>query len=332
MSQERLKVMIRKKLLTACLLLPAIFAPASEQSEKPLILIGAKNNTPASYRIYRENGADLNIKPQGAMLSARAELKAADPAKRVEARLSVHREIVAQAENSAIAEKLDIAGIDFEFDAPEESVGKKVLLLLNFGNNTLLDRHIVLEAGRHRYRFEPKLAAKPFNWNSLRNILIYFRSNTARNVDIGEIRLWVKPAAPGRKLQLTAMTDSCEILPAGRVFDTFYKRPELQQQTSDIQKIKVSFDKKNLYIHSKAKFNGKPLANEKRHDDRVYQDDSLEIFFSSALDNSTYDHFCINSLGTVRDERHGFDPVAVMVRNQLEHNFKFSKNVFIIVK
>ncbi|MBE6402903.1 MAG: hypothetical protein E7039_04180 [Lentisphaerae bacterium] len=316
-----------KPLLLTAIFLSLIHCHASDNGEKPLVLIGAKNNTPQSYRIYKENGAVLTIKSQNGMLSAHAELKAADPAKRVEARLSVKRELIAQLVNSAIAGKQDICGIDFEFDAPAESAGKKVLVLLNLGNNTLLDRHIVLESGRHRYRFTPKLAAKPFNWNSLKNVLIYFRENTARSFSTGEIRLFAKPAAPGRKLQLTAMPQTVEILPGGTVFDTFYKRPELRQETGNIQKIKVSFDRKNLYIHSQAKFSKKPLANEKRHDDRVYQDDSLEIFFSSLLDNSTYDHFCINALGTVRDERHGFDPVAVMVRNQLEHDFKFSKKI-----
>ena len=317
---------MKKSILSWLLLLSWLLA-GGEATEKNHTLIGAANNTPASYRIYTENGAQLTLQPRSGILQCQARLTPQDPQKRVEARLSVRRELISQCVRKILDSRREVCGIEFEFLIPEAGAGKKVLVVLNFGNRVILDRTFVLEKGWHRYRFTPKLAAKPFNWNNLKNVLIYFRNDSTPELQVGEIRLFSKTAAPGRRLTLQNMPEVVEILPAGREFDVFYKRPELKQVKSNVQKITVAFNKEELFIHSVGRFKNPPLANEKRKDDRVYQDDALEVFFGSALDNRSYDHFCINAKGTVRDERYGFDPNAVMVRNQLEHDFKFRKAI-----
>ncbi len=317
---------MKRCVFTFFLLLNVVLS-ADSVAESTVKLIDSLNNTQKSYRVYTENGAQLILKPQTDLLQAQASLIAEKTGKRVEARLSVKRELIAETVKSVLDSGKEVCGIDFEFSVPDGYAGKKALVVLNFGNGVLLDRTFVLEKGRNRYRFTPKLAAKPFNWNNLKNVLIYFRTSTSPFLEIGEIRLFIRQAAPARPLKLQKMPEPVEILPSGRTFSCFFQRPELKQIESDVQKITVAFNKKELLIHSLAKFKKAPLANETRHDDRVYLDDSLEIFFASALDNRTYDQFCINAKGTVRDERYGFDNDAVMVRNQLEHNFKFSKNI-----
>ena len=166
---------MKRCVFTFFLLLNVVLS-ADSVAESTVKLIDSLNNTQKSYRVYTENGAQLILKPQTDLLQAQASLIAEKTGKRVEARLSVKRELIAETVKSVLDSGKEVCGIDFEFSVPDGYAGKKALVVLNFGNGVLLDRTFVLEKGRTRYRFTPKLAAKPFNWNNLKNVLIYFRT------------------------------------------------------------------------------------------------------------------------------------------------------------
>ena len=67
----------------------------------------------------------------------------------------------------------------------------------------------------------------------------------------------------------------------------------------------VAHDDANLYVafHCPHARNASLLTKARRHDDRVWLDDSVEVYLCPHLSGVDYFHVCVNSLGVVYDER-----------------------------
>ena len=302
-----------------------LFLSCWGKSAAPVIIFSGKGKNPQKdFRVFREGGATVKLTPTGSALHVKANVPLKPVSgKRAQVRLSLKKEIIAKAMEDISRSGRRLTGIDFLIGGPEDAE-KKFSVVLYIGPK--LDRQFVLQPRDERFVFTPKLAAKPFSWDDLTHVLIYFSPGTAPEMMIKEIRLLTAPALPGRKLALSRHRKAHEILPSGKTFDTFFRRPELKQVSSG-PRITLSYDEKELHVRSVARFDKAPAASVKVKDDRVYQDEAFEIFFAQKLDGQAYDQFCINAIGTVRDERFGFDPDAVMVRNMLEHDFPHRKKL-----
>ncbi len=76
------------------------------------------------------------------------------------------------------------------------------------------------------------------------------------------------------------------------------------EKASEQTKFKVIYDAKNLYllIHCDSKYPAEIIANERIHDsNKIFRDDSIEIFLSPQNSAANYFHMAFNSLGTTWD-------------------------------
>lgn len=291
------------------------------KNEYETVFAARKGKDPVKcFRIYTFGGAKVSLSSttEGALNIKSSVPLATVAGKKAAARISLNREIIAETMTKIRNSGRRLAGVDFLVEGPANA-GKNFSVVLNFGPK--LDRQFTLQPGTERFVFTPKLAAPPFAWDDLTYVLITFAHGSAPELTVKEIRFKTAPMLPVRKLGLSRPRTAVEILPSGAVFREFFRRPEMKK-VSNGPEIFISYDRENIYVKSVASYSKKPAASVVRKDDRVYQDEAFEVFFASKLDNRAYDQFTINALGTVRDERFGFDPDAVMVRNMLEHDFK----------
>ncbi|MFA6569399.1 MAG: glycoside hydrolase family 20 zincin-like fold domain-containing protein, partial [Victivallales bacterium] len=90
-------------------------------------------------------------------------------------------------------------------------------------------------------------------------------------------------------------------------------------------KVKLCYDDENLYVASSSAFPTPPLALKTKPDDNIWEDEALELFFSSELDNNRFIQFDVNHRGAVFDYIREFDVVTQMIGTKKEWKMKHVK-------
>ncbi len=173
---------------------------------------------------------------------------------------------------------------------------------------------------------------------------MYFTSYAAVDFAFGDMRL----ISSGSSMKITSesamMLPVCKIAPKidGSLDDPVYKQARkielITTSTGQTPKEKTTVylltaDNK-LYLGAKiyASDTSKLVADKKQHDAPVYQDDCIELFANDRLDEKSYRHIVVNSIGTLQDYQYRFDQTKesfiydyawnpdVTVKSKLEKN------------
>ncbi|MDD2711139.1 MAG: glycoside hydrolase family 20 zincin-like fold domain-containing protein [Verrucomicrobiae bacterium] len=246
-----------------------------------------------------------------------------------------------------IPEGTDISGIEILINYDGEEF-EKIQIMANFGEgNDFLAYHLPLEKGAKEYRLEKgfRKVDFPADWTRLK--YIWLQSGNAKMAFMLK-RIFLITRKSEKKaisLEMDSAKKVHEVLPTENVilkndktineagvdkalslrnFCRLRDKQNIEEKNSPL-KAKIACDENHLLIATEAEFPAKPLANVKRQDDEVYQDEALEFFFSPWNDNNRKMQFCVNIDGVVFDSLRDYDLAAAEVVNSREWNLPHVK-------
>ncbi len=182
------------------------------------------------------------------------------------------------------------------------------------------------QSGGHNsfyFRLKPGYAEYAARRDDLANLNFYQIRGGAQKFTVEKLAFRVKPLKETyRKLELSAMRKTFEVLPGGGTLTDFVRRPAEAGTEKDV-KLNIRLSKDSLQFHSETVMRGTPVANARKRDDAVFNDDALELFLSPQLDNRSYTQITINGANTIYDAEYSFDPVAADWRHRKDVNYDF---------
>jgi len=103
-------------------------------------------------------------------------------------------------------------------------------------------------------------------------------------------------------------------------------KQEIEDKNSPL-KAKIVYDENYLCMVTEAEFPMKPIANVKKKDDDVYQDEALEYFFSTWNDNNRKIQFVTNFEGVFFDSIRDYDLTAADIINSSQWDLPHIKKI-----
>jgi len=239
-------------------------------------------------------------------------------------------------------QNINAAGIKLLIDYEQEDFSKLNVISF-FTDKSSLTTKITLEKGLKEYSVKSgwRKAETPLRWSLLKKIYIESSSPDLKwrlkKVEIIEEKSDRNVALEFDKPRKTheilptiskiCMDGKCDEWSAVKPLPNYYSfRDGTELTLSDTPfKVKLCYDDENLYVFSSSAFPTAPRALKTKADDNIWEDEAIELFFSSELDNSRFIQFVINQRGTVFDYIREFDEVIQMIRTKREWNMKHKK-------
>jgi hypothetical protein len=317
-----------KKIIILLILLIGGYMWADNSSE--LILFDASKNAPDTFDCYTCKWvAGSNLKPVTNIVDFKGEkwLKFGYTGTQGECRASI--EIKDQLKNlppnkvpHGITFKIYYAGNDF----------KKIDVSITFPSETILVSTLTLKHGLHEYYFDKGWSRGkiPQDWRTMTTVFMTMTTGAPEFL-LNKVSITLlKKKLIVKQLKILKSRKVAEVLPGkGAVSLTFDRQSPL--------KVKLGYDKNNLYVDTYAEYPNKPVANFHPGDKvgDVWGDELSEFFFDGWNDNQCFIQFVTNMNGAEWNLLKAYDETATMVISKevnwrLKHKNKitFSPNVW----
>lgn len=195
----------------------------------------------------------------------------------------------------------------------------------SFAEGKLYPPFLRLQDGEHEYSFGGKR-----NLSLLKGF--QFRPAAGLRFTITGARLTLKPSDQAKKIpvELGDVWKTQELLPdQDSPLVDFHRRPGMAVDAGPEKVFSASlrWEKDRLLLQAQAHFPEPPRAQITVPDREVWQDDSMEIFFSPQMDNDRFLQFAINAKGCVMDYRREYCEVACAIRNKTEFNLEHTPDI-----